>query len=113
MVSYKWYRNFPTRSRYVYAAVTRYKFGDYKPYLYKTNDFGKNWTAITKGIPILGGLLTTYAVSSILMSDASRNEKVKALGGLLFGTLGATKLAGLGGMGGFAIGGPTLLNSKI
>ncbi len=34
-----------------YAAVTRYKFGDYKPYLYKTNDFGKNWTAITKGIP--------------------------------------------------------------
>jgi len=34
----------------VYVAATAYKFGDYTPYLYKTNDYGKSWTLITKGI---------------------------------------------------------------
>jgi len=28
-----------------------YKFDDYKPYLYRTNDYGKTWTKITNGIP--------------------------------------------------------------
>ena len=34
----------------VYVAATSYKFGDYTPYLYKTEDYGKNWTLITNGI---------------------------------------------------------------
>ncbi|GJM35970.1 MAG: hypothetical protein DHS20C18_49710 [Saprospiraceae bacterium] len=33
-----------------YVAGTRYKLGDYEPYLYKTKDYGKTWTKITKGI---------------------------------------------------------------
>ncbi len=33
-----------------YIAGTRYKSGDYTPYLYKTNDYGKSWTLITNGI---------------------------------------------------------------
>ena len=33
-----------------YVAGTRYKSGDFKPYLYKTTDYGKSWSKITKGI---------------------------------------------------------------
>ena len=33
-----------------YIAGTKYKTGDFAPYLYKTNDFGKNWKKITNGI---------------------------------------------------------------
>ncbi|MBI1767690.1 MAG: glycosyl hydrolase [Bacteroidetes bacterium] len=33
-----------------YVAGTRYKSGDYQPYLYKTKDYGKTWTKITDGI---------------------------------------------------------------
>ena len=34
-----------------YIAGTRYKMGDYSPYLYKTSDYGKTWLEITQGIP--------------------------------------------------------------
>ncbi|SDG64625.1 WD40/YVTN/BNR-like repeat-containing protein [Psychroflexus sediminis] len=33
-----------------YVAGTRYKLGDYRPYLYKTEDYGKTWKKITDGI---------------------------------------------------------------
>jgi len=33
-----------------YIAGTKYKTGDFKPYLYKTTDFGKTWKKITNGI---------------------------------------------------------------
>jgi len=33
-----------------YIAGTRYKLGDFRPYLYKTSDYGKTWTKITSGI---------------------------------------------------------------
>lgn len=33
-----------------YVAGTRYKSGDYTPYLYKTDDYGASWKRITKGI---------------------------------------------------------------
>ncbi len=33
-----------------YVAGTRYKLGDFKPYLFRTTDYGKNWTNITNGI---------------------------------------------------------------
>ncbi|MEM8531588.1 MAG: glycosyl hydrolase [Chloroflexota bacterium] len=34
-----------------YVAATRYKLDDYRPMLYKTNDYGKTWKSITNGIP--------------------------------------------------------------
>lgn len=34
----------------MYFAATRYKSGDYQPYLYKTEDYGKTWKKITNGI---------------------------------------------------------------
>ena len=34
-----------------YMAVTRYKSDDFKPYLFKTNNYGKSWKIISKGIP--------------------------------------------------------------
>ncbi|SHI91427.1 WD40/YVTN/BNR-like repeat-containing protein [Aquimarina spongiae] len=34
-----------------YIAGTKYKSGDFAPYLYKTTDYGKSWTKITTGIP--------------------------------------------------------------
>ena len=33
-----------------YIAATRYKWGDYRPMLYKTTDYGRTWTAINTGI---------------------------------------------------------------
>lgn len=33
-----------------YIAGTKYKTGDFAPYLYKTSDYGKTWTKITNGI---------------------------------------------------------------
>lgn len=33
-----------------YIACTAYKLGDYRPYLYRTKDFGKTWEKITSGI---------------------------------------------------------------
>lgn len=34
----------------LYVAGTKYKSGDYAPYLYKTSDYGQSWTKITSGI---------------------------------------------------------------
>lgn len=34
-----------------YIATTRYKFNDYTPALYKTENYGKTWTNISAGIP--------------------------------------------------------------
>ncbi len=34
-----------------YIATTRFKFNDHTPGLYKTSDYGKTWTNISKGIP--------------------------------------------------------------
>jgi photosystem II stability/assembly factor-like uncharacterized protein len=33
-----------------YVAATSYKSGDYRPYLFKTKDYGKTWTKIVDGI---------------------------------------------------------------
>ena len=40
----------PFKKGTAYVAATSYKFGDYTPYLYKTDDYGKTWTLITNGI---------------------------------------------------------------
>ncbi len=34
-----------------YAAIKRYQLDDFKPYIYKTSDFGKTWKKIARGIP--------------------------------------------------------------
>ncbi|PYO91129.1 MAG: glycosyl hydrolase [Gemmatimonadetes bacterium] len=34
-----------------YIAATRYKLDDFKPYIFKTSDYGKTWRPITAGIP--------------------------------------------------------------
>ena len=34
-----------------YAAIDRHLMDDFKPYIFRTDNFGKSWTAITKGIP--------------------------------------------------------------
>src|SRR5713101_1662200 len=34
-----------------YVAIDRHQLDDYRPYIYKTGDYGKSWTKITKGIP--------------------------------------------------------------
>jgi len=34
-----------------YVAATMYKWDDNRPYLYRTNDYGKTWKKITSGIP--------------------------------------------------------------
>jgi len=35
----------------VYVCLDNHKFGDYKPYFYKSTDKGNSWTKITKGLP--------------------------------------------------------------
>jgi hypothetical protein len=35
----------------VYVAATRYQLDDFRPYLYKTSDYGRTWAKITNGIP--------------------------------------------------------------
>lgn len=40
----------PKRAGTAYVAIYRYLLGDFAPYLYRTDDFGKNWARIVKGI---------------------------------------------------------------
>ena len=35
-----------------YMSATRYQVDDFRPYFYKTNDYGKTWTRIDAGIPM-------------------------------------------------------------
>jgi photosystem II stability/assembly factor-like uncharacterized protein len=45
----------PHRKGSAYYATYRYLLGDYQPYIYKTDDYGKTWTRLTdgkNGIPI-------------------------------------------------------------
>ncbi len=48
-----------------YVAATMYKFDDFRPYLYRTNDYGKTWTKIDGGIP-------TGAFTRVVREDPSR-----------------------------------------
>ncbi len=40
----------PTEPGGLYVAATRYKLDDFKPYLFKTTDYGQTWMKITDGI---------------------------------------------------------------
>ncbi len=41
----------PHRDGGCYLAATLYKSGNFQPYLFKTNDYGKTWVSIINGIP--------------------------------------------------------------
>lgn len=41
----------PHQESKAYVAVLRYQLGDWKPYIFKTNDYGTSWELITSGIP--------------------------------------------------------------
>jgi photosystem II stability/assembly factor-like uncharacterized protein len=41
----------PTDPATAYFAATMYKWDDFRPFLYKTNDYGKTWKKIDTGIP--------------------------------------------------------------
>jgi len=41
----------PSDAGTAYVAVERHKTDDFAPYVFKTTDFGKSWTAIVNGIP--------------------------------------------------------------
>ena len=41
----------PSEAGVAYVAVERHKLDDFTPYVFKTADTGKTWTAITNGIP--------------------------------------------------------------
>ncbi len=40
----------PHRPGTAYAAIYRYLLGDFAPYIYRTDDFGKTWTRLTDGM---------------------------------------------------------------
>lgn len=70
----------PTEKGGLYVAGTRYKSDDFKPYLYKTTDYGATWTQINKGIdrkhftrviradPVRQGLLFAGTESGLYVS---------------------------------------------
>ena len=35
-----------------YVSASRYDWDDFRPYLYKTTDYGRHWTGITAGLPV-------------------------------------------------------------
>jgi hypothetical protein len=45
----QWIDASPHRRGSAYYAVYRYLLGDYKPYLYRTDDYGTTWTLLTDG----------------------------------------------------------------
>ena len=44
-----WIEASPHRRGSAYFAVYRYLLGDYAPYIYRTDDYGKTWTKLTDG----------------------------------------------------------------
>ncbi|MEO7271018.1 MAG: hypothetical protein ABIX28_18700 [Vicinamibacterales bacterium] len=45
----QWIEASPHRRGSAYFAVYRYLLGDYQPYIYKTDDYGKTWSKLTTG----------------------------------------------------------------
>ncbi|QSE98158.1 WD40/YVTN/BNR-like repeat-containing protein [Fulvivirga lutea] len=43
----------------VYAAFNHHKYGDFRPYIYKSSDKGRSWTSITGNLPVRGSV---YAI---------------------------------------------------
>ncbi|MDX1471370.1 MAG: glycosyl hydrolase, partial [Flavobacteriaceae bacterium] len=43
----------------IFAALNHHKYGDFKPYIYKSEDLGKTWTSISSNLPSRGSV---YAI---------------------------------------------------
>lgn len=41
----------PSDQGTAYVAINRYRWGDHRPYVYRTTDYGKHWTSIVNGVP--------------------------------------------------------------
>ena len=41
----------PHNAAKAYFTALRYQLGDWTPYIYRTEDFGRRWELITNGIP--------------------------------------------------------------
>ncbi len=41
----------PQDAATAYVAVDRHKMDDFRPYIFRTHDFGKSWTKVTAGLP--------------------------------------------------------------
>ena len=54
-----------------YFAATMYKFDDFRPFLYKTADYGKTWTAINNGIP-------ARAFTRVIREDPNKKDLLVA-----------------------------------
>jgi photosystem II stability/assembly factor-like uncharacterized protein len=68
-----WIEASPHRRGSAYFAVYRYLLGDYAPYIYRTNDYGKTWTRLTDG---------TNGIASDGPARVVREDKVRE--GLLY-----------------------------
>ena len=49
-----------------YLVGTKYKTGDYRPYIYKTTDYGQTWRKITNGI---GAMKTLREPCALIQSE--------------------------------------------
>lgn len=58
----------PHRAEKAYISVLRYQLGDWKPYIFKTTDFGKTWTLLTTGT---NGIPADYPVR-VVREDPDR-----------------------------------------
>jgi photosystem II stability/assembly factor-like uncharacterized protein len=70
----------PHRAGAAYVAVLRYLLGDFQPYIYKTEDYGKTWTRLTTGS---NGIPADYP-TRVVREDPSRPGLLYA--GTEFGT---------------------------
>lgn len=50
----------------VYAAFNHHKFGDFKPYIFRSDDMGKTWNSISAGLPERGSV---YAIEEDHVDD--------------------------------------------
>lgn len=76
----------PTNENVVYAVFNNHKRGDFKPYVFKSENKGKSWQNITSNLPERG---STYAIA-----QDHENENLLFLGtefGIFFSTNGGDK----------------------
>ncbi|HLG99720.1 MAG TPA: hypothetical protein VKX49_25655 [Bryobacteraceae bacterium] len=61
----------PQAAGTAYFAATMYKLDDFRPYLYKTTDYGKTWSRIDSGIP-------PNAFTRVIREDPNRRDLLVA-----------------------------------
>jgi photosystem II stability/assembly factor-like uncharacterized protein len=75
----------PHQAGTAYISATRYKFNDFSSMAYKTNDYGKTWVAINKGIEkddYIRVIREDLKVPGLLYGGAERAFYISADGGL-------------------------------